>query len=343
MENQTFTSETFSWLPSELEPVALRLARADECAFEIGDLISLWSLEGPLDIEQVRCGTEVETILKSIRPVPPRASLLFSEAINHLRAAMDNAVWYLVEKEHGPLEGMLATQVVMPIQQSPERMDAWIKRRLRDGLRAFSSESSLGRRLVAIQPFIDVDSSVPSMGKSLATLTGQEVEMAHPLHLLQQYSNADKHRSIRLAASRTFMSDDASPLMKQNLSHQELQVGDVLGCTVWGDPVMLETSSAVMVQRPDPFSAWVNPVKELNALRRHVSEVIIPVLLTGLQFSRGLPADLDLADNGKTIRERLTLGSWDDAEKRLIPMLKDRFDDAMDREIVFPAVKDHSA
>lgn len=338
MENQSFTSEAFSWLPSELEPVALRLARADECAFEIGDLISRWSLEGPLELEQVRCGIEAETILKSVRPVPPRASLLFSEAINHLRATMDNVVWYLVEKEHGPLEGKLATQVVMPIQQTRERMEAWTQRRVKGGLDAFSTESSLGRRLKTIQPFTDVNSSVPSLGRRLAALIGQEVELAHPLHLLQQYSNADKHRSIRLAAARTLVFDDASPIMDQNLSHQDLRVGDVLGRTVWGEPVILETNPAVMVQRPNPFSAWVNPVKELNALRKHVSETVIPVLLTGLQLPGGLPSTLDLQDNGKSIRERLSMGSWDDAEKRLGPMLKARFEEAVNRDIEFPNV-----
>lgn len=343
MEYQSFTSETFSWLPLELEPVALRLARADECAFEIGDLISRWSLEGPLEFEQVRCGIEAETILKSIRPVPPRASLLFSEAINHLRASMDNVVWYLVEKEHGPLEGILATQVAMPIQPSPERMEAWMQRRVRGGLAAFSTESSLGRRLNTIQPFADVDSSVPSMGRRLAALIGQEVELAHPLHLLQHYSNADKHRSIRLAASRPFVSDDASPLLDQNLSHQDLRVGDVLGRTVWGEPVIMETNPAVMVQRPEPYSAWVNPVKELNALRKHVSEIVIPVLLTGLQLPAGLPPALDLHDDGKSIRERLSMGSWEDAEKRLGPILKARFEDALNRDLEFPNIVDTHA
>lgn len=340
MKNQSFTSATFSWLPSELEPIALRLARADECAFEIGDAISLWSMEGPLEFEQVRRGIESKTILKSIRPVPPRASLLFSEAINHLRAAMDNVVWHLVEKEHGPLEGILATQVVMPIQPSPERMKAWTQRRVKGGLDAFSSESSLGQRLNTVQQFVDVNSSVPSLGRRLAALIGQEVELAHPLHLLQQYSNADKHRSIRLAASRTFVSDDASPLMDQNLSHQDLRVGDVLGHTVWGEPVILETNTAVMVQRPDPFSAWVNPVKELNALRKHVSETVIPVLLTGLQLPGGLPSTLDLQDNGKSIRERLSMGNWEDAEKRLGPVLKTRFEEAVNRDVEFPNVVD---
>lgn len=31
--------DPLGWLPQELEPVALRLARADECVFMIGDLV----------------------------------------------------------------------------------------------------------------------------------------------------------------------------------------------------------------------------------------------------------------------------------------------------------------
>lgn len=39
-------------------------ARVDECVFMIGDLVSKWSLEGPLDMQQVRRGDEVDTVLQ---------------------------------------------------------------------------------------------------------------------------------------------------------------------------------------------------------------------------------------------------------------------------------------
>lgn len=334
-------TEQFSWLPEALEPVALRLGRADECAFKIGDLTTKWSLDGPLDFEQVRRENTVQMVLKSLRPVPPEASLLFSEAVNHLRAAIDNVVWYLVEQELGDISGPIASLVNMPIVESQEDMDKWTRRR--NKITAFGPDSRLGRRLRTLQPFVDVRSTVPSMGEVLAAITRQEVESAHPLRLLQGYSNADKHRSIRLAVARTFSSTDATPMSVQDLAHQEIKVGDAMGPpTPWGQVSFVDTNTAVMVQRPKPFSAWVNPVKDLNAMRRHVSQVAVPILLTGLEMPSGLPPAIETGDNGKSSRERLAAGGWDDAETRLMPLIHARFQEAESRGVQFAPVVDDS-
>lgn len=333
----SISADRLTWVPEGLEPVALRLARSDARAYEIGDLASKWSLDGPLDFDQVRCGAQVQMTVKSVRPVPPEASLLFSEGVNHLRAAVDNVVWYLVEQEIGTMSGSLASVVSMPITESSEDMDKWTRRR--NKISAFSPGSQLGRRLRALQPFIDVHSAVPSMGEALAGILGTDVESAHPLRLLQAYSNADKHRSIRIAAARTFSSSDGAPLAQQNLAPQELKVGDPVGpATTWGQVAIMETNTALMVRRPEPFFAWVNPVKELNAMRRHLSQVVIPILLTGLEMPRGLPPKNDLQDNGQSSRERLSNGSWDDAETRLGPLLSTRYREAESRELQFPPV-----
>ncbi len=320
------------WLPEELNPVALRLARADDCAFKIGDLTSKWSLDGPLDFEQVRRGNTVQMVLKSLRPVPAEASLLFSEAINHLRAAIDNVIWYVVDQEHGQLEGIAATLVNMPILESQEKLDGWTKRRVKDKISALGAETQLGRRIRALQPFVDVQSGIPSMGKALALIMGQEVERAHPLRLLQGYSNADKHRSIRIAIPRTFSSNDSSPLASQHLAHQDLPLGPP---TTWGKLAVVETNTAAMVQRPAPFAAWVNPVKEINAIRRHVAQVVVPILLTGLEMPNALPPSIGLGDNGQTDGERIAAGVWDDAEKRLQPALQARYQEAESRDLQF--------
>lgn len=81
-------TDDFKWLPEALDPVALRLARADAFAFQIGDLATKWSMDGPLGFEQLRRDGLTQMVVKSLRPVPPEASLLFSEAVNHLRAAV---------------------------------------------------------------------------------------------------------------------------------------------------------------------------------------------------------------------------------------------------------------
>lgn len=332
--------DKFDWLPESLEPVALRLARADALAFRIGEIASKWSLDGPLGFEQVRSGGEVQMVVKSLRPVPPEASLLFSEGVNHLRAAVDNVIWYLVEQEQGDIgDSAAASRVNMPIVESEDALKKWTASRSK--IVPLASDTSLGRRIRALQPFVDEKSAVPSMSEGLAAIIRVDVEFAHPLRLLQAYSNADKHRSIRLAAGRTFTSTDASPMAEQDLAPRELKVGDPLGPPrPWGQLAIVETNTAIMVQRPAPFSSWVNPVRDLNAMRRHISQVVVPMLLTGLEMSRSLPPAIDLDDSGKSNRELLEEGRWEDAEARLQPLISQRFWEAEDMGVQFIPVVD---
>ncbi|WP_104181656.1 hypothetical protein [Arthrobacter sp. B0490] len=333
------TADKYGWLPEPVESVAFRLARADECAFQIGDLASQWSSDGPLDFEQVRQGEYVQLFVTRLRPAPPEASLLFSEAVNHLRATIDNVIWYLVEREHGELTGYPATLVNMPIVQSPRAFDNWIRKRVQNKISAFGEGTPLHQRIRALQHYADSQSSIPSMGELLARLTGQAVERAHPLLLLQAYSNYDKHRSIRIAAARTFGSSNATPLAAQKLGHQALRVGDAFGPKIpWGHPASQDANTALMVERPDPFTAWVNPTKELNAMRRHVSDVVLPILLTGLEMPNGLPPRISLGDDGRSNRERLNSGTWEDAEARIGPVVRARYEEAMAKEPEFAPI-----
>ena len=279
-----------------------------------------------------------------MRPVPPEASLLFSEAVNHLRAAIDNVIWYLIGiKARDPRRGPTATLVNMPILSQQEKLDKWTSRRLREKITAFGADTELGRRLRTLQPYVDQQNGVPSMGVVLAAVMRQEVESVHPLRLLQAYSNADKHRSIRITLPRTFASTDVKPWAEQNLAHQELKVGDAMGPpTPWGQLSILETNTAMMVQRPEPFSAWVNPVKELVAMRRHVGQVIVPILLTGLEMPNGLPPAIELGDTGLSNRERLVAGAWEDGDARLAPIVA-RFHEAEGRGLQFVPVVEGQA
>ena len=229
----------------------------------------------------------------------------------------------------------------MPILESQEKLDNWTKRRLKEKIAAFGAETTLGRRLRTLQPFVDLHSGVPSMSKALAGALRQEVETAHPLRLLQAYSNADKHRSVRIALARTFISSDSAPLAAQDLAHQEIKVGEPMGpATTWGEVSILETNTAVMVRRPSPFEAWVNPVTDINAIRSHVGNVVVPILLTGLEMPRALPPAIDLGDNGRTARQRIGDGKWDTADARLRPILQARYIEAERREVqVAPVVE----
>jgi hypothetical protein len=58
---------------------------------------------GPLTLEQVHGSAPgtVDAVVTALRPIPPVAALLFSEAINHLRAALDNVVFHLVTSALG--------------------------------------------------------------------------------------------------------------------------------------------------------------------------------------------------------------------------------------------------
>lgn len=81
-----------SWLPEQLEPAVARLARVDDCIFEMGDLSGQWSLAG-LEVRQVRRSDgRFRALVSAVRPIPPLISLLYSEAISHLRAVLDNVV-----------------------------------------------------------------------------------------------------------------------------------------------------------------------------------------------------------------------------------------------------------
>lgn len=340
MATNSDSSDPLVWLPQKLEPVALRLARVDECVFMIGDLVSRWSLKGPLDLREVRRGNEVDTVLRRIRPIPPLVSLLFSEAINHLRAAIDNTIWYLVEQENGPVKKSSASLVAMPITTDGRTFARWVNRREDAGLAAFSANAALGERVRLLQPFADPATSISSKSSQLARLMGDEVEGAHPLLLLQGYSNDDKHRAIRVAVSRTASSRHDEPFLSQDRGFKELRVGDVLARTTWGNPVVWECSTAALVERPEKFSAFVSPAKELSKLHKYMCQVAIPVLVTGLELPYSLPPSVNLGDNGQSPRERVRDGGWDDADARLESVNAERYAEAMNRPVRFPDVGD---
>ncbi len=323
-----------------LEPIALRLARVDDCIYRIGDLASQWSLEGPLDIEQRRSGDINRSILAGIRPVPPMVWLLFSEAINHLRAALDNTVWYLLEQAQGPVTGAAATRVAMPNYADERSYEKWCAGRVKDGLPELSSAGVLGARIRSLQPFVDTDTSVPSMSEPLVALIGERVELAHPLSLLQAYSNTDKHRAIRLAAARSMASRPDEPLLGQDLRFRELRVGDVLATGKWGHPLLFETSTAVMMRRAEPYKAMVPPATELALLQRYVVELAIPTLAFGLAAPGALPPQVDLSDTGQTDAERLQCAGSRFATERLAALTQKRYVEAMQRGLQFPPVID---
>jgi len=114
-----------TWLPEALQPAVVRLGRVDDLIYEMGDLAGSWS-QAALTLRQSRRGEgRFRASVESVRPVPPIAALLFSEAVNHLRAVLDNAVWHLVVTHSEPLGEQAARKVALPIYRDSTSFAAW--------------------------------------------------------------------------------------------------------------------------------------------------------------------------------------------------------------------------
>lgn len=314
-------SGNVDWLPSELHSVVMRVARADESAFLIGEMSADWSMTTPVELEQVRQGSRVIVRVSGLKPVPPRIALLFSEAVNHLRAALDNVVWYLVEAAQGPVNGRAASMVNLPIVDDQVALESWQGRRVREGLTAFES-GTLIDRITALQPFRDRAVEIPNMTAFVAQQTNTVVEVAHPLKLLQGYSNGDKHRTIRAAVPRT--RTDPHTGARDTAGFVELKIGNVLAEQLLGFPGVVEQTAAIQVPRPAPYGAMVGPGAELSRLAEYVAHVAIPHLVMGLAAPGALPLSVDLDDCGLTNAERIRAGSAVPALERLKPLMYER-------------------
>ena len=298
---------TLSWLPKPLHQVALRLARADQLAHDLAVVLLSWSRgtddAGALEIRQVeRTKGYYDVEVSRIRSTPPIADMLFSEAIGHLRAALDNVVFYLAEQEHGqPLTAKQAKAIGMPISDTQDSYDQTLKNPIGKGLACLKSAATLGSRLQTLQPFAD-PTTVPSMNPLLARIMDVTVVAANPLVLLREYSNHDKHRAIRVAVGQTLVQRDDDWRRSVTGGMRPFKVGTVLETVKKGVPTEIELSPALLVQRPE--GPWVAIGPELDGIARYISDIAIPTLVTGMALPGGLPLNIDLTDNGESIAER---------------------------------------
>ncbi|MEV5819335.1 hypothetical protein AB0L22_09180 [Micromonospora haikouensis] len=334
---------SLDWLPDALHPVVMRLARADQLAYELAEVALAWSRgpdgNGPLEIQQVeRTPGFFDVEVSGIRPVPPVAAALFSETVHHLRSAIDNVVFYMVEKDRAePLTDSQARAVSMLVYEDQVGFERKVKKLVRQGLGEFAETATLGRRIAALQPFAD-GSSVPSVPWPLSAVMGDAKPVeAHPLALLRDYSNEDKHRMIRLAAGRTLVQrlDDWAGSCRLGMRH--IEVGTVLAVVENGVPTEVDTSPAVHVQRPDS-GVWVGPSYELDCLSRHVTDIVLPTLVIGMALPGGLPAQADLSDTGVSLADRLRRGGSRRAHDRFRDIATKAHLESMGREIRFPPI-----
>lgn len=311
----TAIPSALDWLPTDLAPVAMRLARADELQYDLANLCLEWSHHA-LDFEQVRTDGLLSLIVSAIRPIPPAIPMLISEAVNHLRAAIDNVVFYLVEQARGSaLPPGQAVKVKMPIYQSATDLASWAKR-TSPQVPELGPGTPLHTRIESLQPYRSL-AVVTSLPIELATVMGvTDLNGVHPLLLLQGYSNEDKHRIIRPALWRAVVTRDDQPFIAQNLEWREVQVGDVVSSGVReGNPVGVESRTAVFIQRPDG-QVWVGPGSELSQIHGFVADILIPTLVTGAAASPALPRQVDLSDSGKADDQRIQAGLVESAHSR---------------------------
>lgn len=310
--------EASVWLPSPLEPVAMRLARADEAAFQIGRLALGWSREAFEMSEVERRPGWLDLVLKDIRPIPPLLVMLFSEAVHHLRAAVENVLFYLTELERGSaLSSRHANAVTMPVKNTRVDFTAWQQRAVSTGVAELGPNTKLGKRIESLQPFVDTTASVPSLAPKLAASMGVRASSMHPMVLLQKYSNTDKHRSLRMAAARTTVTRDDERFADADRTMRPVAVGDVLASTRRGGAgTEVETQAAVHLERPTA-GVWVAPGAELDGMFRHVSEIVIPTLVKGVALIPSLPPQIELGDTGVTWAERIAAGGWSTAKQRM--------------------------
>ncbi|NHU47665.1 hypothetical protein [Rhodococcus sp. A14] len=165
MEHET------AWLPQELQSVALRLARADHATYQLGELSLAWSREALQMQGADRGNGQLDVVVSGVRPIPPLASMLFSEAINHLRAAVDNTLFHLVESARDVMvPEKQAREIAMPIHEDPEKFTNWQSQKHSKGLVELGPGTQLGDRIQSLQPYADT------------TARGATISPARPTH-----------------------------------------------------------------------------------------------------------------------------------------------------------------
>lgn len=316
------------WLPVGLEPVVLRLARADQLTYELAKTAFGWSSGEPLGLEQVWiCPHRIEVRVQTVREVPPVLPMLFSEPINHLRAAIDNAVFHLAQEAHGrPFTAKEAAAVAMPIHGTEDGYSKWVDRTR--GRLPVMTDGTLADRIRGLQPFNDTHSRIGSTRELLATLQGITPVYEHPLLLLQGYSNHDKHRQIRIAAVRNVYQREDLPFHDTDRTLRPLAAGDVLDTITYGVPAPATTQPGIVVERPDG-SAVVSPARELGLLADYVSTVLLPTLTIGMAITDPIPPNIDLSDNGQTTRERIRNGQPEPGHQRVVTETAQRVAEAI--------------
>ncbi|GAA2543010.1 hypothetical protein GCM10009860_24800 [Microbacterium mitrae] len=253
-----------NWLPQQLAPIVARLSRADDSFYRIAMRSLDWSKSDPIELTELRSAdgrTRVE--VSAISPVPYDVALLFSEGIHHLRTALDNVVWYLVELEQGLLSDVASRKVALPAYQEKLKFNEWAKRIRKDVPALGDPTTELHERVSSLQPFRD-DSGIPSIPHRLVAAAGRNPEVVHPLILLQEYSNTDKHRSIRASVARQLIHGEDGALTGLGLLAEPVTIGSRAAPDGRvGEVRLIDSYPSLCIARPAPSTWVVSPAAEL--------------------------------------------------------------------------------
>jgi hypothetical protein len=327
-DNVSTCSSVFDWLPRELAYVALRLARADELQEHLGRACLNWSTNA-LELKQIRRPDGLlDVVVSHVRPIPPIVELLFSEIVNHLRSAIDNVVYYMVEMLRGTPLSDGAHLVAMPIVQTADELEKWANRRAKL-VPELACGTELYRRIESPQPYrsLAVVTAISAKFEQFERFTGPiELHGEHPLTLLQGYSNTDKHRAIRVAVGRTLegLNQPTARRIEPGMNFRPFKPGDLVVEGLGPRPQPADFQTPAFMQRSDS-DVWVSPAKELGKIHEYVAEVLIPHLVTGAATSRALPRHIRFDETGETAEERIEAGGHETADQRLAEEVRQEF------------------
>lgn len=179
-------------------PFTWKLRRAREHAKALNDAVQWWLESQPYRIaEEIDTKTDTkEFVVIAERQPPVRLSLMLGDAIQNLRSALDYLVGDLARHNAGGhLMPKIESDLMFPITTSPGAFKHAVRRQARLGCVAARPAALIQR----LQPYRH----------------GQD-PTAHPLWVLHQLSNIDKHRHLALLMS-----------VVRGMSGQDIRIGSV--------------------------------------------------------------------------------------------------------------------
>lgn len=297
-----------TWLREECIPLLFKLSRANDLSDQVSDALMKFGDGKILEMETIERGGKSVCHLRKVFAPPPSVGLLFGDAINQLRAALDHAVLMQVEAERGDLLPIgLAKLTAFPVCRDPKGFKDWCSR-LAKKIPELAMGTTLAARLESLQPYhptqIDVEAPVPAHDSSVQLFLtpvapdGTTLVEHHPLIGLAEWSNADKHRRLNVAVVRSLFQgvtpDPAyhptEPQYEWLAEGRELKPGMDMWAVASGSRMVADIHAYPAIQRPQT-GLWRPIVAEINLYQRWVGEVALPIVLGGDVDGAPLPPD----------------------------------------------------